>query len=179
MFERDDDPDVQPQKAFRISINGEPFCEADDLTTVTMVVDRLRQGARRITLYARANEGPLEWMTADLDTGDQVVIEIVDVASADEAPMRCDFCNRTVHDVSRLIASTSTRICDGCVTAFSGRLRGGGDLPAGTSIQDQTDMACGFCATAPPAVHGLIVSEAAAICPECLRTAADLIASNE
>ena len=59
------DEDLRARTAFCISINGESFCEAEDLTTVTMAVDQVRgQDEQRITLYASANEGHLQWMTA-------------------------------------------------------------------------------------------------------------------
>jgi hypothetical protein len=50
----------------------------------------------------------------------------------------------------------------------------GAALPVGASIHDQGDAQCGFCRKSPPDVPGLIVRNAAAICPECLRARVDI-----
>lgn len=136
-----EDEDLRPTGAFRISINGEPYCESDDLTTLTMVVDDVRRRAhQRITLYATASRGPLRWMTSDLGVGDKIVIEIVDAAVEQPSePPHCDFCGRDMFDVSTLVQGESGNICDLCIAAFSKAVHDGSAFPLGTSLRDESD----------------------------------------
>jgi hypothetical protein len=49
-----------------------------------------------------------------------------------------------------------------------------GQLPVGAFIRDVPPWKCGFCGKEPGAVPGVFVRNGAAICPECLRVAADI-----
>jgi hypothetical protein len=171
------DEDLRARTAFRITINGEPFCEAEDLTTVTMAVDQVRgQNEQRITLYANANEGHLQWMTASLGVGDQIVIEVVDaVAEGESEPLHCDFCGRDVHDVSILVQGKTGSICDQCITGFSTAVHKGSALPVGASFSNDSESPCRFCGKAPPAIAAVVMRNGAAVCAECLRTGADIL----
>ena len=170
------DEDSRTRMAFRITINGEPFCEAEDLTTVTMAVDELRRRAeQRVTLYASASEGHLQWMTANFGIGDQIVIEVVDAAAEGESePLRCDFCGLDVHEVSTLIQGKAGSICNLCITGFSTAVHKGSALPVGASFREDSGLACRFCGRVPTA-NAVVVRNGAAICPECLRTGADIL----
>ena len=171
------DEDLHTRTAFRITINGEPFCEAEDLSTVTMAVDDLRGRAeQRVTLYASASEGPLQWMTANFSIGDQIVIEVVDAAAEGEPePLQCDFCGRDVHEISTLVQGKAGSICDLCITGFSTAVHKGSALPVGASFRDDSELPCRFCGKAPRAGTAVVVRNGAAICAECLRTGADIL----
>ena len=171
------DEDQRARTAFRITINGEPFCETEDLTAVTMAVDEVRgQDAERITLYANAAEGHLQWMTASLGVGDQISIEVVDaIADGESEPQRCDFCASDVHDVSILVQGKTGSICDQCISGFSTAVHRGCALPVGASFNNTSDSPCRFCGKAPPAITAVVMRNGAAICAECLRTVADIL----
>jgi ClpX C4-type zinc finger len=141
------DEDLRARTAFRITINGEPFCEAEHLTTATIAVDEVRgQDEQRITLYANANEGHLQWMTASLGIGDQIVIEVVDALTERESePQHCDFCGRDAHDVSILVQGQTGSICDQCISGFSTAVHKGSALPVGASFSNDSDSPCRFC----------------------------------
>jgi glucokinase len=171
------DEDLRARTAFRITINGEPFCEAEDLTTATMAVDEVRgQDEQRITLYANANEGHLQWMTASLGIGDQIVIEVVDALTERESePQHCDFCGRDAHDVSILVQGQTGSICDQCISGFSTAVHKGSALPVGASFSNDSDSPCRFCGKAPPAITAVVMRNGAAVCAECLRAGADML----
>ena len=142
-----------------------------------MAVDELRgREEQRITLYANANEGPLQWMTASLGVGDQIVIEVIDAVSQEESePHHCDFCGRDAHEVSVLVQGKTGSICNVCITALSTAVHKGKALPVGASFRDDSDSACRFCGKAPPAVSAVVLRNGAGVCAECLRTAADIL----
>ena len=178
-------PDVSPPAApvFRITINGEPFCEADDLTTATIVVEELRRRVeRRITLYATGCEGRLQWMTANLTVGDRIVIEIADAVAASQLnAQQCDFCGRDAHDVYAVIRGPAGSICDACITTFSAAVQKGSPsaLPSGAAFRDDSTLSCRFCGKAPPAIAGVVMQNGAAICAECLRSGADMLGDSQ
>jgi hypothetical protein len=170
------DEEPPARSAFRITINGQPFCEADDLATVTMAVEDVRaRNGQRISLYANEHEGPLHWMTACLGVGDRIVIEVVDATVEAGEPPRCDFCGREAVEVSAVVQGQAGSICDLCVSGFSAAVHKGDTLPTGASFRDDSISTCRFCGKAPPAIGGVVVRNGAALCAECLRTAADIL----
>jgi hypothetical protein len=142
-----------------------------------MTVDEVRgQHAQRITLYANANEGHLQWMTASLGVGDQIAIEVVDAsADVESESLRCDFYGRDVQDVSVLVQGPTGSICDQCIRGFGTAVHKGSGLPAGASFIGDSDSPCRFCGKAPPAITALVKRNGATICAECLRTGADIL----
>jgi hypothetical protein len=173
-----DEDDPRPATAFRITINGKPYCETDDLTTVTMVVDEVRGHAeRRVTLYASGSEGPLRWMTADLAAGDRIAIEIVDAVAEEESAeaLACDFCGRAIHAVHVLVQGTDGNICDLCIERLSTSVRNDSALPVGASFSDDSSDSCAFCGKAAPDIAAVIMHNSAAICAQCLRSVDDMM----
>jgi hypothetical protein len=163
---------------FRIIVNGKTFCESEDLTALTMVVEDLRnRDEPRVSLHARAGEGPVQWLAANLRVGDTVTIEVVDlVAEAEsESEMSCRFCGCGFHEVASLIKGPTVAICDRCTVAFSEAVRMCGQLPTGAAFRPEPEWSCGFCGKLAADVAGVIVRNQAAICPECLRTCHDLL----
>ena len=173
----DEDDDTRPPTTLRVSINGEPYCDGEDFTTITMAVDEVsRRAERRITLYASGGDGHLKWMTADLTAGDQIVIEIVDAAAERRSePPHCDFCGRDVFEARTLLHGTTGSICDVCIMEFSTAVHRAGPLPIGASFRGAPALPCRFCGKEPPAIEGVVMRNGAAICAECLRTSADLL----
>lgn len=163
--------------AFQISVNGKPYCESEDLTALTMVVEEFRRGqGHRILLHARAGETPVQWLAANLAVGDEIVIRVVDPAGLEAAvPAGCSFCGAEVHDLSSLVQGPSAAICDRCVAGLGAALQQKGPLPLGASIRDEPDWSCGFCGTRPGAGSGVMVRNGAAVCPECLRACVELV----
>lgn len=163
--------------AFRISINGKPWFDSDDLTTLTMAIEELRRNPRpRVSIHAAAREGPMRWLDADLRTGDTIVIEVVEEDGTPEtAPLACSFCGRASHEVDQLLESRSTRVCGVCVADFGAALSGGAALPVGASFRDEPEWACGCCGRRPKEVPGVIVRNGAAICPQCVHASADVL----
>jgi hypothetical protein len=170
--------------AFRISINGKPWFDSDDLTTLTMAVEELRRNPRpRVSVHAAAGEGPMQWLDADLKAGDTIVIEVLEHVEEEQgeeetSPLMCAFCGRASHDVEYLLESRSTRLCSACVSDFGAALGHNGALPLGASFRDEPDWACGFCGKRPKDVPGVIVRNGAAICPQCVHACADMLSSS-
>ena len=160
-------------------MNEKGFCESDDLTTFTMVVEDLRNSEeQRVSLHAQAGDGPLQWLAANLKIGDTVKIEVVDLvagAESENEEFACGFCGRDMHAVRNLIQGQDVAICDGCTMAFSEAVRTGGRLPTGAIIQDEPKWVCGFCSKVAAGMAGVIVRNAAAICPECLSACNDIL----
>ena len=73
--------------AFEITINGKPYCESEDITVLTMVVEEIqRRGGQRISLHASgASEGPLQFLAANLGVGDEIVVRIVEASEGAES----------------------------------------------------------------------------------------------
>ena len=167
--------------AFKVTINGRPYCESEDITAITMVVEEVRRGSgHRVSLHASAGEGPLIGLAAGFAIGDEVVVRIVDAADLEHAdPLGCNFCGRSAHDVSNLVQGPSTAICDRCISTLGIAVGTGDRLPAGASIRDEPEWACGFCASQPGNVPGVVVRNGAAICPECLRACTDILADEK
>lgn len=167
---------------FRITINDSAFCESDDLTAFTMVVEDLRSpGEQRVSLHAQAGDGPLQWLAAHLKVGDSVQIDVVDLLAENESQnvdLACGFCGLDTHAVTNLIQGQSASICDLCTVTFSEAVGGGGRLPTGAAFRDEPEWACGFCSRAATALAGVVVRNGAAICPECLSACRDLVRGN-
>ena len=162
---------------FRISVNGQAFCESEDITVFTMVVDDVRRSdERRISLHARAGEGALQWLAANLKVGDEIRVQIVDRKEEElSEPLACGFCGRAAHDVSMIVKGTSAAICDGCAVSMSDAVGSGGLLPVGAAIRGEPTWACGFCGQHPGNVPAVVVRNGAAVCPECLRACSDIV----
>ena len=100
---------------FKITVNGKTYCESDDISALTMVVEQIkRRRGYRISLHAGSGDAPLQWLEADLKRGDEIVIRVVDMSESEKGPPpACSFCARAVHEVSSLIQGPATAICDG------------------------------------------------------------------
>ena len=90
--------------AFQITINGQKYCESEDISVFTMVAEEIqRREAFRISLHAGGPDSPLQWLTANLRVGDEIAIRVVDTSEFEpSAPPTCSFCAREVHEVSTL-----------------------------------------------------------------------------
>lgn len=165
-------------RGFRITINDDEFCEADNLTAFTMVVEDRSREEQRVSLHAQAGDSPVQWLAAHLKVGDVVKIEVVDFAAeaeGNEPALACGFCGRDPHAVSHLLTGPKASICDKCLQSFSIALSTSGSLPVGAAFRDEPQWECGFCSRPATAVDGLVVRNASAICPECLSACKDLI----
>ncbi len=162
--------------AFRIKINGKPFCDSEEITALTVVSDEVpRREGHRISLHASAGEGSAQWLAANLDVGDEIIVQIEDtVEKLDSVPDVCHFCGREMQDVSNLITGQLAAICNRCVAEFSESLIEGKKLPLGAAIRDESSWACAFCEKHPDNIPGVIVRNGTAICPECLRACSDI-----
>jgi hypothetical protein len=80
-----------------------------------------------------------------------------------------------MHEFEKLVQGTDVAICDTCTTGLSRAIKDGAPLPVGSSIRDASDLLCGFCRNKSGHVTGVVVRNGAAICPECLRTCAEII----
>lgn len=163
--------------AFQITINGQKYCESEDISVLTMVVEEIRRReAFRISLHAGGPDSPLQWLTANLRVGDEIAIRVVDSSQFEAAgPSTCSFCGREVLEVSTVVQGQTAAICDRCVASFSMAVKNGTELPVGASIRDEPTWACGFCHNQPGNITGVVVRNGAAVCPECLRTCAEII----
>jgi hypothetical protein len=162
---------------FRITINGNTYCESDDISALTMVAEVVaRRTGYRISLHAGSGDAPVQWLAADLKIGDEIVIRVVDLAEAEEtSPLGCSFCGREVPDVSTLVQGPAAAICDDCIRSFRTALRNATQLPVGASIRGDSEWRCGFCSNQPTNGGGLVVRNGAAVCPECLRACSDIL----
>jgi len=166
--------------AFRVSINGKPYCETEDITAITLVAELMnRRNRDRVTLHASsADDRTLQWLNAQLGVGDEIQVRIIDASEiVDSSPTGCNFCGRSIHELENLVQGTDVAICNHCVTAFAATVKNGTHLPLGASIRDDSERSCGFCRKQPGDVPGVVVRNGAAICPECLRACSDIIGS--
>jgi hypothetical protein len=163
--------------AFQISINGQKYCESEDISVLTMVAEEIqRREAFRMSLHASGPDSPVQWLTATLRVGDEITIRVVDTSELEASgPSTCSFCGREVHEVSTIVQGQAAAICDRCVTSFSTAVKNGTELPAGASIRDEPTWTCGFCDNQPGNIAGVVVRNGAAVCPECLRACAEII----
>ena len=165
---------------FRITVNGNTYCESDDISALTMVAEQIgRRSGYRISLHAGSGDAPVQWLAADLKVGDEIVISVVDLSETEDAPpLACSFCGQAVHDVSTLVRGPAAAICDNCIRSFSTAVRTATELPAGASIRDDSKWSCGFCSNQPANTGGLVVRNGPAVCPVCLRACSDILAES-
>jgi hypothetical protein len=162
--------------AFRIKINGKPFCDSEEITALTVVSDEVTKAEKyNISLHASAGEGSLQWLASNLTVGDEILVQIEDsVEQPDSVPNACNFCGKDMHDVSNFITGQLAAICNRCVAEFSESLINGKKLPLGAAIRDESSWTCAFCEKHPDNIPGVIVRNGTAICPECLRVCSDI-----
>jgi hypothetical protein len=164
--------------AFEITINGKPYCQDEDISVVTIVAEP-RPAGDRISIHARSDlQERLEWLGPHLKVGDEIAIRIVETPEpVDAGPTACGFCGRDAFvEVSRLVEGDTSAICDLCVSTFSAAVRGLRDLPPEATLRNDPDCACSFCHKRPDDIPGVVCCRSAAICAECLRACADLMA---
>lgn len=168
--------------AFEITVNGQRRFVGNDVTAITLAADWVaRRKADRVSLHVgvgEPGERQVQYLGADLGPGDEISIRVLtdeeNDAAAGGAPESCSFCGSSVHEIRSLVAGPQVAICDSCLASFEAVIARGAALPVGASIQEQGDARCGFCQKAPPEVAGLLVRNAAAVCPECLRACVDM-----
>jgi len=170
--------------AFELLINGERWYVSQDVTAVTMAVDWVqRRRAERVSIHVGCPEGidasperQVHWLDAHLGIGDEVTIRIVDaleMVASDHG--ECSYCGAGVDAVVSVVVGRRVAICGSCVAQFDAVLVSGAALPVGASLHDDPSRGCGFCGKFFGDVAGLIVRNGVAICPECMRTCADII----
>lgn len=160
--------------AFRVSVNGRPWFDSDDLTSLTMAVEALKRSRTpRISLHASARGGAMQWLDAELQPGDAITIDVLDQPVADVVS-GCSFCGRQVDDTPSLVGSRTIQICRPCVDDFAAALGQNAPLPEGASFRDDPELACGICGRHPKDIPGVIFRHDAAICPQCVHACVDL-----
>jgi hypothetical protein len=165
--------------AFEITINGTPYGETEELTAVTVVAEHVGgRKSERVTVHGQSSDGNLQWLDSHLSIGDEIRIRIVEASGAGSVPTGCSFCARELAEITRLIQGKTVAICDDCTKRFGVSLKSSAALPIGASIHDDPQQACGFCGQDARDVGGLIVRNASAICPACVRACEDLFAAD-
>lgn len=166
---------------FEISVNGERRFVGDDVKAITVVCDWIeRRRADRISVHVGVGgpgERDVQHLGSDLYPGDEISIRVLsdEEAATNEGPQGCSFCGQDIGRIRSLVAGPQVAICDGCLLAFDGVVTERKALPLGASIQQDGDQRCGFCLKGVADVAGLLVRNAAAICPECLRVSVDIM----
>jgi hypothetical protein len=167
--------------AFEISVNGQRRFVGDDVTAITLAADWVaRRKADRVSLHVgvgEPGERQVQYLGADLGPGDEISIRVLSDEGSEAdggAPESCSFCGSSMHEIASLVAGPQVAICDSCLVSFDAVVAHGAPLPVGASIREQGDVRCGFCQKGPPELAGLLVRNAAAICPECLRACVDM-----
>jgi hypothetical protein len=167
--------------SFEISVNGERRFVGDDVRAITVVTEWItRRQDDRVSVHVGlggAGERAIQHLGADLHPGDEITIRVRedDELPASDVPEACSFCGSGTHHISSLVAGPQVAICDSCLRAFDAVVTRGAALPVGGSIRQDGDLRCGFCLKGPPEVAGVLVRNAAAICPECLHACVDMI----
>lgn len=170
--------------AFELRINGDRCCIGQDVTAVTLVVDWVqRRRADRVSLHVghpehagSSGERRVNWLDAHLGVGDEISIRIVDVVQSEGSSFEnCSFCGTGLNGIQNLVSGTHVAICDGCISALDAAVASAAPLPLGASLQDDPKQACGFCGNGPAVIAGVVVRNGNAICPECLRSCAEII----
>jgi hypothetical protein len=165
---------------FEISVNGERRFVGDDVKAITVVADWIaRRQVDRVSVHVGVGgpgEREVQYLGSDLHPGDEISIRVVaeEQALVSDAPEACSFCGSDMHHVRSLVAGRQVAICESCLSAFEAVVTRSAALPLGASIRQEGDARCGFCLKSPPDVAGLLVRNAAAICPECLRACVDI-----
>ena len=172
--------------AFEILVNGERCCIGQDVTAVTLVVDWVqRRRAERVSLHvghpegsAPSDERTVHWLDGHLGVGDEVVIRIVDTEESEPASPKfttCSFCAAELSGVASLVSGRQVAICSRCIALFDAALASGSPLPLGAQFQDDPQRGCDFCGKVPGDIPGVVVRNGAALCPECLRSCAEIV----
>jgi hypothetical protein len=165
--------------ALQITINGQSYCETDEITALTIVAELMKRGrSDRVSIYAASDDERIHWLGAHLGIGDEIRVCIIDAADVvDSGPGGCDFCGRSIQEFQRLVQGLDVSICDQCAAAFAVSVKDSVALPLGASIRDGSGQSCGFCRKQGGDIAGVVVRNGAAICPECLRACADIMMS--
>ena len=81
-------------------------------------------------------------------------------------PLRCSFCNKSQHDVRKLIAGPKVLICDECVDICVPIV---GDTKPDQPLPSSPDavFVCSLCRMATPRETSLGVSDRAILCAAC------------
>jgi hypothetical protein len=173
--------------AFEISVNGERRFVGEDVKAITLVADWVARRVReRVSVHVGVGEpgdAEVQYLGADLRPGDEISIRVLaeddDRLNMSATLESCSFCGGDKFLIGSLVAGTQAAICDSCLSAFHAVITQSAALPIGASIQEQGDARCGFCQKGPPEVAGLLVRNAAALCPECLHACLDLYTAPE
>lgn len=168
--------------AFEVKVNGEEVCADDIITAMTIAVDIIhRRGTERIPLHlagpaprAYSSVPTLQWLGAHLGDGDEITIRIVEM-EREGTDILCSFCGKVHTEIRTLVSGIKGGICNECIESLAPVLERGTPLPIGASLRDQSKEPCLFCGKCPPDVTGLVVRNANGVCPECLRSCADII----
>jgi hypothetical protein len=107
------DEDLHTRTAFRITINGEPFCEAEDLTTVTMAVDELR--GRADTAVHKGSALP------------------VGASFLDDSGLPCRFCGKPPRTGTAVVVRNGAAVCAECLRTGADIL---GDRPNRSPVSE-------------------------------------------
>jgi hypothetical protein len=85
--------------------------------------------------------------------------------------LRCSFCNKSQSEVRKLIAGSTSNICDECVEVCNDVLSrdpARQDAAAAGDVAADTPIRCGLCMIAIPASTGLLVENRGVLCPDCV-----------
>lgn len=164
--------------AFEILINGTRYGESEDISAVTVVAEQIpRRPSERVTVHGQSVDGQIQWLDSHLSIGDEIRIRVIEASgSRANVPSGCNFCGRGTSEIARLILGRAVAVCDNCTSRFASSLKSGSALPIGASIHDDPKRGCDFCGQHGHDVGGLIVRNAATICPECVHSCEDLFA---
>jgi hypothetical protein len=104
--------------------------------------------------------------------------ETGDVAQSD---LRCSFCNKSQHDVRKLIAGPSVYICDECVSvcediiANDSRFAETSEIKNGRLVDEPPKVPvaglairCALCLMPTPVDDGLLIPNRGVLCPGCI-----------
>ena len=86
----------------------------------------------------------------------------------------CTFCDRPSTDVSKLIAGPNVYICDACVGAAEGVLRGGAAARV-TAASVTSKQRCSFCSKRVTDRRPVASGSVASICSECVRICREIL----
>jgi ClpX C4-type zinc finger protein len=170
---------------FEIRVNGERRFAGDDVKAITVVSDPVRRReVDRVTVHVGCGGSggrEVQYFGSDLQAGDEISIRLVsDEAAAHLAPPDgCSFCGSAIAQLASLVAGGQVAICGSCILAFDAVVTRSAALPVGASIREDAERHCGFCLKAPPEVAAVLVRNAAAICPECLRVCVDITSGTQ
>ena len=88
----------------------------------------------------------------------------------------CTFCDRPSAEVSKLIAGPDVYICDACVEAAEGVLRGSaGTGTRVTAAPATSKQRCSFCSKRVSDRRPVVSGDVASICGECVRICREIL----